>query len=172
MKLEFPDWKTRLQEPRVLAGAAGFVLLLLLALCWTAWRWNIATDRLAMLEKQAAQGFLLPASRTQGVRIDPRESRIAGIDVGGLPQRIDLLIAAVTDRFEQFRVSLLRDDGTALLHAERLVRDSNGNLRISVNSTLLPNGIYRIRIEGYTWRGQLQPFAEAKLQVVGRSDPG
>ena len=168
MKLEFPDWKARLQQPRVLAGAAGFVLLLVLALSWTAWRWNIATDRLAMLEKQAAEGFLLPASRTQGVRIDPRESRIAGIDVSGLPQRIDLSIAATTDRYERFRVSLLRDDGTALLHAERLVRDSNGDLRISINSTLLPDGIYRIRIEGYNWQGRLHPFAEARLQITAR----
>ena len=168
MNAESPDWKARLQQPGVLAGAAGLFLLLVLALCWTAWRWNIAADRLAMLEKQAAEGFLLPPSSTRTIRIDPRASRVAGVDVGGLPQRIDLLIAATTDRYDQFRVSLLRDDGTALLHAERLVRDSNGNLRISLNSTLLPNGRYRIRIEGYTWRGQLQPVVEARLQVMGK----
>ena len=168
MNAESPDWKARLQQPKVLAGAAGLFLLLVLALCWTAWRWGIAADRLAMLEKQAAEGFLLPPSSTQTIRIDPRAARIAGVDVGGLPQRIDLLIAATTDRYDQFRVSLLREDGTALLHAERLVRDSNGNLRISLNSTLLPNGMYRIRIEGHTWRGALQRFEEARMQVLGR----
>jgi hypothetical protein len=168
MNAESPDWKARLQQPKVLAGAAGLFLFLVLALCWTAWRWGIAMDRLAMLEKQAAEGFLLPPSSTQTIRIDPRASRVAGVDAGGLPQRIDLLIAATTDRYDQFRVSLLREDGTALLHAERLVRDSNGDLRLSFNTTLLPNGRYRIRIEGYTWRGQLQPVAEARIQFMGR----
>jgi len=168
MNAQSQDWKARLQQPKVLAGAAGLFLLVVLALCWTAWRWGIATDRLAMLEKQAAEGFLLPPSSTRTIRIDPRASQIAGVDAGGLPQRIDLLIAATTDRYELFRVSLLREDGAALLHAERLVRDSNGDLRLSFNTTLLPNGRYRIRIEGYTWRGQLQQFEEARMQVVGR----
>ena len=78
------------------------------------------------------------------------------------------MIAVATDRYEQFRVSLLREDGTALLHAERLARDSNGDLRISLNSTLLPNGPYRIRFEGHNWRGELQPVAEAQFQLMGR----
>jgi hypothetical protein len=121
-----------------------------------------------MLQQQAAVGFLRPPSSTRTLRIDPRATRIAKIDVAGLPQRIDLLIAVATDRYVQFRVSLLREDGTALLHAERLARDSNGDLRISLNSTLLPNGPYRIRIEGHNWRGELQPVAEAQFQLMGR----
>lgn len=168
MNEENPRWLVILQQPRALAGAAGLILLLVLALCWTAWRWNIASDRLEILQQQAAEGFLRPPSSTRTLRIDPRASQIASIDAGGLPQRIDLLIAARTDRYDQFRVSLLREDGTALLHAERLARDSNGDLRLSFNSTLLPDGRYVIRIEGHTWRGELQPLEEARMQVVGR----
>jgi hypothetical protein len=156
------------QQPGVLAGAAGLVLLLAIAVCWTAYRWNIAEDRLEMLERQAAEGFIQAPSSTLTVRIDPRAARVAGIDAGGLPRRIDLRISTKTDRYDLFRVSLLRADGTALLHAERLARDSNDDLRVSFNSTLLPNGRYRIRIEGHTWRGDLQRVAEAQMQVVGR----
>jgi hypothetical protein len=168
MNEESPGWLARLQQPKALAGAAALILLLVIALCWTAWRWGIASDRLEMLQQQAAEGFLRPPSSTRTVRIDPRAARIAGIDASGLPQRVDLLIDARTDHYDRFRVSLLREDGTALLHAERLTRDSNGDLRLSFNTTLLPNGRYRIRIEGYTWRGQLQPVAEARFQLMGR----
>jgi hypothetical protein len=168
MNVKFPEWMAKCQKPQVLAGAAALILLLALALCWTAWRWGIASDRLEMLQQQAAVGFLRPPSSTRTLRIDPRAARIARIDVAGLPQRIDFLIAVATDRYVQFRVSLLREDGTALLHAERLARDSNGDLRISLNSTLLPNGPYRIRIEGHNWRGELQPVAEAQFQLMGR----
>ena len=168
MNVEFPEWMAKYQKPQVLAGAAALVLVLVVALAWTAWRLSIALDRTEALEAQAAEGFLRPPSSTRTLRIDPRAARIARIDVAGLPQRIDLLIAAATDRYEQFRVSLLRDDGTALLHAERMLRDSNGDLRISVNSTLLPNGMYRIRIEGHNWRGGLEKYAESRLRVSGR----
>ena len=168
MEIEYPEWMAKYQKPEVLTGGALLIFVLVVALVWTAWRWNIALDRMQMMQAQAAVGFLQPPSSTRTLRIDPRAGGVTGIDAGGLPQRIDLLISMKTDRYELFRISLLRDDGTALLHAERLARDSNDDLRISLNSTLLPNGTYRIRIEGYTWRGQLQPVAEAQFQLMGR----
>ena len=168
MNVEYPEWMARYQQPQVLAGGAVLILVLVLALAWTAWRWNIALDRMEMMEAQAAVGFLRPPSSTQTLRIDPRESRVIGIDGGGFLQRIDLLIGANTDSYKRFRVSLLRDDGTFVLHADRMVRDSNSDLRLSLNTSLLPNGRYRIRIEGYTRGGELQKYAEAKMQVAGR----
>ena len=168
MNVEYPEWMTRYQQPQVLAGGAVLILALVLALAWTAWRWNIALDRMEMMEAQAAAGFLRAPSSTRTVRIIPRESRVVGIDGGGFPQRVDLLIAANTDSYERFRFSLLRDDGTFVLHADRMVRDSNSDLRLSFNTSLLPNGRYRIRIDGYMRSGELQKYAEAKMQVAGR----
>jgi len=168
MNVEFPEWMAKYQRPEVLAGGAVLILVLVLALCWTAWRWNIALDRFEMLQQQAAVGFLRAPSSTRTLRIDPRAGRLTGIDAGGLPQRIDLVIAANTDRYERFRLALARDDGTALLRTERLARDSNGDLHLSFNTTMLPDGMYRLSIEGYTRRGELLPFAEARLRLGGR----
>jgi hypothetical protein len=95
-------------------------------------------------------------------------SRQIGIDGSGLPQRIDLLLNARSKRYHLFRVSLLRDDGTLILHADRLVRDSNYDLRLSFNTSVLPNGQYRIRVEGYKRGGGLETFDEARMSVVGR----
>jgi hypothetical protein len=168
MHVEFPEWMARYQTPQILAGSAAVVLVLALALAWTAWRWNIALDRLEMLQAQAAEGFLRPPSSTQTLRINPRAGGLAGIDAGGLPKRIDLAIAVINDSHERFRISLSRDDGTALLRTERLAPDSNGNLHLSLNSSMLPDGIYRLRIERYTRRGELQRYAESRLSVGGR----
>lgn len=168
MKVEFPEWMARYQKPQVLVGGAALILLLVVALAWTAWRWDIARDRMEMMEAQAAVGFLRPPSSTRTLRIDPRAGGLAGIDAGGLPKRVDLAIAVNSDRYQRFRISLSRDDGMALLRTERLAPDSNGNLHLSFNTSLLPDGIYRLRIEGYTRRGELEKYAEPRLSVGGR----
>jgi hypothetical protein len=168
MQHEVPPWLEKLQQPKALAGIAGLVLVLVLMLIWIAWRWGIAADRYEMLQQQAAVGFLQAPSSTRSVRIDPRQARVVGVGGGDLPQRIDLMIAAVTTSYDRFRISIMRDDGTLVLHADRMVRDSNSDLRLSFNTSLLPAGRYRIRIEGYARNGDLQPFEEASMQVAGR----
>ncbi len=168
MNVEYPDWMGPYQKPQVLAGGAALILVLALALAWTAWRWNMALDRMEMMEAQAAVGFLRPPSSTQTLRIDPRAGRLTGIYAGEMAQRIDLAIAVNSDRFDRFRIALSRDDGLAILHTERLAPDSNGDLHLGFNTSMLPDGIYRLRIEGYTRRGKLEKYAESRLSVSGR----
>lgn len=169
MQTHYPPWLETIRQPKFLAGAAGLLLALVLALVWVVWRWGMAEDRHAMLQEQAAQGFLQAPSSTRNLRLDPRgAARSASIDGGGFPQRLDIYLAARTDLYDRFRVSLLRADGILLLHADRLTRDSNNDLRLSVNSSVLPNGQYLLRIDGYPRRGEPERFAEARLTVTGR----
>ncbi|MDH4258735.1 MAG: hypothetical protein OEW16_00385 [Gammaproteobacteria bacterium] len=168
MNIDYPEWLAKYQKPGVLAGGVVLVLALVIALAWTAWRWNVALDRMEMMEAQAAEGFIRPPSSTQALRIDPRAGRLATVNAGGMPKRIDLAIAVVSARYDRYRVSLSRDDGTALLHTERLAPDSNGNLHLSLNTSLFPDDLYRLRIEGYTRRGELEKYAESKLRIAGR----
>jgi hypothetical protein len=168
MQDEIPRWLEKLQQPRIVLAGSGLILLLLLALIFVYWRWGITEDRFEMLEKRAAEGFIQPPSSTRTIKVEPRNPRRISIDGGGLPQRIDFLINARTDRYHRFRVSLVREDGTLILHADQLLRDSNYDLRLSINSSVLPDGNYRIRIEGYPRRGELERLSEVQLQVAGR----
>jgi hypothetical protein len=168
MQTQVPAWLEKVQQPKVLAGIAGLVLMLAIALVGVVWRWGIAEDRFEIMEKKAAEGFLQAPSSTRTVRVDPRTAQLVSVDSGGFPQRIDLFIAARSDRFERFRVSLVRDDGTLVLHADRMVRDSNNDLRLSINTSILPDGRYLIRVEGYTRGGEMERYAEARMQVMGR----
>ena len=153
------------QERRVAIGAAVAIVALALACAWLAHRAGIARERMELLEAQAAEGFLVPPSTTRTVAVDLASGRTIGLG-GGTPERVEVRIGARSNKFNLFRVALARDDGTAVLHFDRLQRDSNGEIRFALNSTLLPPGSYTIRIEGFTWRGETVPVGRFGLTVV------
>jgi hypothetical protein len=165
MHTEISPWVEKLSPYRLVVaiGAAGLVLVV--ALGWVAWRWSVAEDRMQMMQKQAEAGFLQAPSTNRTVRIDLRAPALVSAGGSEFPERLDLLLNARTERYARFRVSLLRDDGTLLVHAGPLVRDSNFDLRFSLNSSILPAGHYVVRVEGYARSGELERFAEARLAV-------
>jgi hypothetical protein len=163
MHTEISPWIERLSPYRLAIAAGGAFLLLLVALGWVAWQWGVAEDRMAFMQKQAEAGFLQAPSSTRSVSVDLRAARTVAVGGRDFPERIDLRLNARSNRYERFRVSLLREDGTLLLHAEQLVRDSNQDLRLSLNTSLLPAGRYLLRVDGYGRSGKLEPFAEAAL---------
>lgn len=166
MHTEISPWIERLSPYRLAIAAGGAFLVLLVALAWVAWRWGIAEDRMELMQKQAEAGFLQAPSSTRSVRVDLRVAGTVSVGGRGFPERVDLRMNARTDRYARFRVSLLREDGTLLLHADQLVRDSNQDLRLSFNTSLLPTGRYVLRVEGYGRGGKLERFAETKLAAA------
>ena len=165
MHTEISPWVEKLKPHRLAIGVGGVILVFLVALVWVAWRWGVAEDRMEMLQKQADAGFLQAPSSNRTVHIDLRSPGVVSINSGGFPERIDLLLKARTKQYSRFRVSLLRDDGTLLVHADQMVRDSNDDLRLSFNTSMLPDGVYLVRVEGYGRRGATEHFAEARMRV-------
>lgn len=163
MHTEISPWIERLSPYRLAIAVGAAILVLVVALAWVAWRWSVAEDRMEIMQKQAEAGFLQAPSSTRSVRVDLRSA--GSVSVGGrdFPERVDLRLNARTERYARFRVSLLREDGTLLLHADQLVRDSNQDLRLAFNTSLLPAGRYLLRVEGYGRGGRLERFAEARL---------
>ncbi len=47
-----------------------------------------------------------------------------------------------------------------------MVRDSNYDLRLSFNTSMLPAGEYVLRVYGYARGGKLERFAEATVRVA------
>ena len=168
MHTEISPWIEKLSPYRFAIAGAAVLVLLVGSIAWLAYRWNIAEDRMAILQKQADAGFLQAPSSSRAVRIDLRSPKAVSVGGAGFPERIDLYVNARTDRYARFRVSLLRDDGTLIVHADQMVRDSNYDLRLSFNSSILPAGGYRVRVEGYVRGGALQFMAEDRLTSAGR----
>jgi len=148
-----PWWRT----PAAFLTTLGAAAVLAIALGVVLWRWDMALDRQRVLEAQAEQRFLAPTSGSETLKIDPQA--LQRYSVGGAnASRIELHVAARTLKFNQFRVNLAHGDGTFVAQVNRLVRDSNGNLRLAFNSSLLPAGAYELRVEGITWRGEAVPL--------------
>jgi hypothetical protein len=165
MHTEISPWIERLAPWRLHIAAGATLLALVVALAWVAWRWGVAEDRMDMLQKQAEAGFLQAPSSNRTVRVDLRAPRTVTLGGGDFPERVDFLVNVRTTRYTRFRVSLLRDDGALLMHADQMVRDSNLDLRLSLNTSMLPAGAYVLRVEGYVRGGRTERVAEAPLRV-------
>lgn len=156
-----PWWHDR----RVPIVAAAAILLLAVATAWSAVRAGIAEDRMTMLEARAEEGFLLPPSTTRSVRVDAGRGGELAIGGGRAPERADIRIRVAGGDFRLFRMAIARDDGTMVLQADRLQRDSNDELGLALNSSLLPPGRYTLEVAGFTWRGETVPLKSFPLTV-------
>lgn len=166
MPTEISPWIDRLRPHRLPIVIGTLLVVLAVTLAWVTWRWGVAEDRMAMLQAQADAGFLQAPTSSRTVRIDLRSPGTAAIGGGEFPERVDFLLNARSDRYSRFRVSLLREDGTLVLHADQLVRDSNLDLRFSLNSSVLPQGSYVLRVDGYVRGGKLERFSEARIRAL------
>lgn len=72
------------------------------------------------------------------------------------PQLIDMYFDASDGKYNQFQVTIDKDDGTRVLVIRRLTRDSNKDVRLALNSSAFGPGNYVLKFEGVNWRGQLE----------------
>ncbi len=79
------------------------------------------------------------------------------------PQLIELVLDATEERYNQFQITVDKVDGGRVMQMRRLARDSNKQVRFALNSSAFGPGDFVLRVEGYTWRGQLEPVGWARL---------
>jgi hypothetical protein len=68
-------------------------------------------------------------------------------------------------RYREFAVTIDKTDQGRMMVLQRLLPDSNGDLRIALNSSAFGPGEYRLRLQGYTWRGQRVDVGWARVVV-------
>ena len=72
------------------------------------------------------------------------------------PQLLDISIDATEGKMTQFQITIDKADGVRVMQLKRLMRDSNKEVRFSLNSSAFGPGDYLVKVEGYNWRGQTQ----------------
>ncbi|HTV51004.1 MAG TPA: hypothetical protein VME21_07445 [Steroidobacteraceae bacterium] len=160
-------WWERPQVPIVL-GLVALILLgstLLLARASTQ-----RAQRIEALGKQVADQPLDPATTTRTIRILPSHdgatsSPAVVIGGGGQVQLADLKIDMSHSPYREFRVTIDRVDQGRVAIIHNLLKDSNGHLRIAINSSALGPGLYQFTIEGLTWRGDPEPDSWVTIGV-------
>jgi hypothetical protein len=85
------------------------------------------------------------------------------------PQLLELHLPVGYSAFLTFAVIVDKVDHGRVLVIERMAPDSNKELLLALNSSAFGPGEYRLRLQGYTWRGDRVDVGWVRLQV---NDPG
>jgi hypothetical protein len=154
-----PAW----QKPQVALALAVAVVVLGMALAGVVTSSSNKSHRIAELQKQNSERALDPATSTREIRLLPSRSGasnspaiIIGGGAGGA-QLADLKIDESRSPYRAFRITIDRIDQGRVAVISGLDKDSNGHLRIALNSSALGPGNYQLTLEGLDWRGQPQP---------------
>jgi len=161
-----PWWQGR---TAVIALAAVTALSLL----WAAIAHvHVRDERAAasVLQQQLKQATLRPASTERRIRITPNvrswsAAPDAQIRLPEPPELLELYLPVGYTQFNTFAVIVDKVDHGRLLVLQRLAADSNRDLRVGLNSSAFGAGEYRIRLQGYTWRGERVDVGWVRLVV-------
>jgi hypothetical protein len=72
------------------------------------------------------------------------------------PQLLDISVDATDGKIAQFQITIDKSDGVRVMQIKRMMRDSNKEIRFSLNSSAFGPGDYLVKVEGYNWRGQTE----------------
>jgi hypothetical protein len=148
-------------RPQLIPGLAAAVLVLGAALAIVAGASSAKGHRITALQKQAFERALDPATSTREIRLLPSRSGASNTPAitigGGSTQLADFKIDESRSPYHSFRVTIDRIDQGRVGVITNLAKDSNGHLRIALNSSALGPGNYQLTIEGLNWHGDPEP---------------
>jgi hypothetical protein len=124
------------------------------------------SDRIRKLQGEMKVTQMQAPARRQAYRLElvNKEPQQATLALGWMqpPELLELVFKA-TQPYNTYEITLYKSDGIRGMELKRIARDSNKEVHFNLNSSALGPGDYIIRVEGYTWRGQLQPVGFARL---------
>jgi hypothetical protein len=151
------------------AGLAAAALILGITLPLLLSEVSAKNTRIAKLQKELVDQPLDAATGTRSIRLMPsREgaTNTPAVTIGGGPaELIDFKIDETRSAYKVFTVTIDRIDQGRVSVLHNLVKDSNGHVRITLNSSALGPGNYQFTIEGMSWRGDPEPDSWVTVRV-------
>ncbi|HEX4023762.1 MAG TPA: hypothetical protein VHX52_03525 [Steroidobacteraceae bacterium] len=156
-------WWEKLLTLPVLAGSICLCVILAVTNLVSAGRLGAQERRADTLTQRLAAQPLEAAATTRSItllpsRTAPTRQSLATIG-GSEAEMADLKVDLSWAKFASYQVTIDRLDQGRVAVLRGLQRDSNGNLRIDLNSSALGPGSYQLSIDGLNWRGE--PVAQA-----------
>jgi hypothetical protein len=154
-----PAWR----KPQLTLALAAVIVVLAVALAVITGGSLSKTHRITDLEKEVHDRVLDAATSTRDIRLLPSRtgaSNVPAITIGGVgagAQLADFRIDESRSPYHAFKVTIDRVDQGRVGAINNLNKDSNGHLRIALNSSALGPGTYQLTLEGLDWRGEPQP---------------
>jgi hypothetical protein len=170
------EWRdkgpARWQSAWVVGALAVLALVTLLAAI-SGWSGrNEWATRYARLNSSVSQGLLPAPSRSSVFRLHPsrpgEQVRTYAIGTRASPTFAELHLDVSYVKATLFKVLIKRSDGTYWGRLDNQLRDTNGDLRLAVNTAAFAAGNYEVEIDEVNLRGEGVPVGRVGLQV----DPG
>lgn len=170
--LDLPWWH-RPVAVATLAGLAALLLILTITSQVSVRRERVAAAALAAQLKTAT---LRAPTRDRSLRIVPNPRSWSAAPDATIawpepPELIELFMPVSYSRYRVFAVTIDKTDQGRMMVLQRVTPDSNGDLRISLNSSAFGPGEYRLRLQGYTWQGRRVDAGWIRLRIKPRSPP-
>jgi hypothetical protein len=151
------------EKPHLAIGLGAALLVALIGLAVFASGNSGKADKIAALEKIVAEQPLEPATSTRTIRLLPSfkgSSNTPAVMIGGSnAQLADMRIDLSRSAYRAFRITIDRIDQGRVGIMHNVQKDSNGHVRLSLNSSALGPGNYQFAIDGLTWKGETVPEA-------------
>ncbi|HSY07297.1 MAG TPA: hypothetical protein VK820_02020 [Steroidobacteraceae bacterium] len=157
------------EMPQLVIGLGAAVLLLAVTLAVVGSGSADKSRTVTRLKSLIAEQPLEPASTTRTIRLMPSRtgsSNTPAITIGGgAAQLADLHIDMSHSPYRAFRVTIDRVDQGRVAILHNVMKDSNGQLHLAINSSALGPGIYEFTLDGLTWRGDPEPDAWIAIAI-------
>lgn len=119
-------------------------------------------EQLQGTKKELTAIQMQPPGRQQHYTIQPAKGKPSQptVALGWLnpAELLDISIDANEGKMTQFQITVDKTDGVRVMQIKRITRDSNKELRMSLNSSAFGPGNYLVRIDAYNWRGQTEEY--------------
>jgi len=158
-------------QARIAVGGLAVACALLLIITGTALLGARRDRQAAATAAASVRSLTLRATTTSRVlRIVPNprswsaspDATLAWLEP---PELLEVHLPVGYADYPNFAVTIDKVDHGRILVVHRIAPDSNGDLRLALNSSALGRGEYRIRLQGYTWRGERRDAGWARLHV-------
>jgi hypothetical protein len=127
-------------------------------------------EQIVVLTDELQKQPLLPAQSTRPITVLPSRNgtvQRSMVTVGGSKAEMaDLKIDVSWSSYNNFKVTIDRVDQGRMAVLGNLARDSNGHLRIALNTSAIGPGDYSVEMEGLDWRGTPVKQAWARFAVA------
>jgi hypothetical protein len=150
-----PPWWKSIYLP---IGLGALALLGLIGLWALFGKYEVLRGQLDDTRVLMTHGSLVQPATETSIRVSPDHA--PGVDRARIlvshnaPQLMDVHIdLGYTNKLSQFRVFVDKQDQGRALILNNVLKDSNNELRVTLNSTGLSAGIYKVRIEAIPFRG-------------------
>jgi hypothetical protein len=157
------------ERPYIPIALAGLILVLGIALLVLNRQLAEQSRKVTAMHQLLVDQPLDAAAGTSNVEIQPTHAgpnAAFAVTIGGRQAQLAIIKIDLTHSdFRAFRVTIDRVNQGRVAVLNNLIKDSNGALGFSLNTSALGAGLYQLTIEGLDWRGDPQPDSWAAITI-------